>query len=502
MTRAIRLLAPWAKHLLAILLMIAPATFVFAQPDDKTAGDDERDPLLKHWQWMFEVRLPEKMDGPLVAVNLTPEVFGKVRMAGRRFDKDKFDPDRKDFGELPDLRLTDAKGKRVPFIVRTMNDTFRRADVFIRRTFNAAPSLKSRTYQASYELDNVQAPGHNEIEIHTTRNGNFRRKVEVFGDDNERFDNPKSILGKGKYVVYYDVDGKIVDVHKFRYDFMRYRFLQVRLHADDPTVDEEVPTITSIKVLQIIEVPGESVTEQASLDGPQQTRGEGGPGTSWFVLLQDRMPVDKLTFEVAGEPSERPMRIEVAEQNQAPFPIGIIEKNWRKPERGPNDPIPAKDDKGPMGIGGPRNDLEVRFFEVIARRLRFVVTDFANEPLRITNVKSTRWVRRLIFEKPDEAKYTFPLRLYAGHKDISPPGYHDFAKTVPANLKPVPPLGTLDKAQENPSYEPPPQTLSERRPDLVYWILTPACVVLLAILGLLAWQAIRRHDAKEAAPTT
>ena len=42
-------------------------------------------------------------------------------------------------------------------------------------TFNAAPSLKSRTYEISYQLGNVQAPGYNEIEIFTTQRGNFRR---------------------------------------------------------------------------------------------------------------------------------------------------------------------------------------------------------------------------------------------------------------------------------------------------------------------------------------
>src|SRR5262245_8396228 len=318
-----------------LLLLSVVSTRTFAQEPDQ-AGADERDPTLKNWQWLFELRMPEKADTKYVAVNLPPEVLGKARP------------------ELPDLRLTDAKGTRIPFTIRKMDDHFHRQEVQILRTFNAAPSAKNRYYQASYELANVQAPGHNEIEINTTRHGNFRRKVEVFGDENDRFETPKSILGKNKYVVYYEVDGKIVNVHKFRYDFMRYRFLQVRVHADDPSVDEEIPAITSIKVRQVVGVPGELTTEPATLDKQQQTRGDGGPGTSWYILLPDRVPCHLLTFDVSGESSERPIRLEVAEPNQSPMPIFVIEKNWNRPALQPVGPG-INDEK--------RVSMELRFNE-------------------------------------------------------------------------------------------------------------------------------------------
>src|SRR5262249_19793186 len=107
-------------------------------------------------------------------------------------------------------------------------------------------------------------------------------------------------------------------------------------------------------------------------------------------------------------------------------------------------------------------------------------------------------------EKPDPEKYTLPLRLYAGNKDITPARYDDFAqKKVPQGpLTPAPALGTLDKAQENPAFEPPQKTWTERYPLLAYFVLGAASVVLLILLGALVKQAISRHDAEAKIQTT
>jgi len=468
------------RMLSAILLLGMFATMTSAQDGADAAGEDERDSTFKHWRWMFELRLPEKIDTPYLAVDLPPDVFGKSRGA---LDKD---------GELADLRLADAKGTRVPFVMRPMNETFSTVDMPIQKTFNAAPNMKSRTYEATYDLG-MQPPTYNEIEIFTTQKGNYRRKVEVLGDDNEGFENPKSILGKNKYLVYYNVDGRIVDVHKFHFKDMRYQYLQVRVYADDPTVDEEIPTITNFKVRRVIATPGESATEQATLDKMQPTRGDGGPGTAWFIVFPESMPVHKLTFEVSSEASERPMRLEVAEENQAPLGVGIIEKNWRRPDKLPQGP-----DKLPQGLPEmQRNVLEVRFNEAVAKRLRLVITDFANPPLQLNSVKATRWVRKLIFEKPDETKITLPLRLYSGNTSVSRAGFQDLANKLAEPAKVALTSATLDSARENPSFEPPPKTLQERMPSLVYWVLGGASFVLLLILLALVKQAITRHDAAE-----
>ena len=115
----------------------------------------------------------------------------------------------------------------------------------------------------------------------------------------------------------------------------------------------------------------------------------------------------------------------------------------------------------------------------------------------MNGVKVTRWVRKLIFEKPDEKKYTLPLRIYVGHPTISKAGYQDFANKLGEQL-PAMNLVLVDKGQQNPAFVPPAKTVTEQFPWLIYVVLGVACVVLLGILGALVKQAIARHDAAEA----
>lgn len=465
-----------------LLLLALGAPRALGQPDENRAVDDDRDPTFKHWKTLFELQIHENAEGPFIALPISPEIFGKSQV-------DIFS---KDGGELRDLRLADAKGNRIPFDIRNMRSIFQRTDVRIKRTFNAAESLKSRVYEASYELENIGPQGHNEIEIHMVGGGrNYRRKVEVFADDNGKFTKPRALLGKGKYLVHYEVDGKIVDVRRFRYEFMQLPFIQVRVHADDVTVDEEIPIITDVKVRRTIESPGEYVTESANANGPELRRRDGFPATAWLVNLPDRIPCEKLVFEINGEPSEREMRLEVADEKQEPRPIFVTEWRWRKADpRAGEENIPNR---------APRYHLETQFEEVIARRIRLVVIDKANEPLNISNnVQATRAVRKLVFEKPDRAKTALPLRLYADNSAVGPPGYVDLRKKLselPLPWNPAPAIATqAGPAQPNPTYEAPPQPLHERAPWLVHVVLGAASLVLLLILAALVRQAIQRHD--------
>ena len=457
--------------LLAIWIIVSPA---FAQEDPDRAASDERDPLLVHWQWMQELRLPDKRDVPYLVLPITPAVFSRSQDG------------------LRDIRLADAKGNRIPYALRTMRPESKQTNLGARH-YDAGPSQKSRSYQVSLELAEAPPPGHNEIEIHTSGR-NFRRRIEVLGSDTDGFKDPQMLLDKKTYVVHFDVDGKTVELNRFRYDFKQFRHLRVRVFAD-ATVDEEIPTITNVIVRRSIVIPGAFVTEPANLGMQEQVRGDAGPGSAWMIEFPDSMPGadkkplsdktplaekrpwEKLTFEVDGPPSERPFRLQIANPNEPRQDIFGAEWRWRK--------------------DGDRQLLEISFPEVIARRLRLIVTDFANEPLQIRTVQATRCVRNLIIETPDEAKITLPLRLYSGNDKVAGANYV-LAQKLPVLLKPVPAVIDAGAVTPNPSYEPPPLTLHQRMPWLVYVVLAIASAVLAVILGGLAVQAIRRHDA----PTT
>lgn len=430
---------------------------------------------MVHWQWMQELRLPDRRDGLYLLVPITPAVFSRSQ------------------DDLRDVRLTDAKGNRIPYVLRVMRPQRKQIDISARQ-YDAGANPQSRSYQVSLELGEASPPGHNEIEIHASGR-NFRRRVEVAGADNEAFTDPQMLLEKKTYVVHYDVDGKTVELNRFRYDVKQFRHLRVRVYAD-ATIDEEIPTITKVIVRRAIEVAGAFVTEPATLGVQEQVRGDGGPGSAWMiefpevsadlnkkgflpkVSLPEKRPWEKLTFVVDGVPSERPFRLQVANPGEPRQDITGAEWRWRK--------------------DGDQQLLEISFPEVIARRLRLVVTDFANDPLPIRSVEATRCVRNLVIEQSDVAKSALPLCLYTGNAQASPANYV-LAQKLPVTLKPTPAAIDAGPVTVNPWYEPPPLALHERLPWLIYVVLGAASAVLAMILGFLARQASRRHDALAAA---
>ena len=138
--------------------------------------------------------------------------------------------------------------------------------------------------------------------------------------------------------------------------------------------------------------------------------------------------------------------------------------------------------------------LEITFKEeVAAKRLRLVVTDFANEPLNLRGVTVTRAAQKLIFEKPDLKKLLLPIGLYSGNEAVGAPNY-ELAGRLPVLLTPSPAAASLGEMQPNPSYIAPVPPLHERLPWLVYVVLGAACAVLLAILAVLSLQTIKQHD--------
>ena len=169
-----------------------------------------------------------------------------------------------------------------------------------------------------------------------------------------------------------------------------------------------------------------------------------------MIDFPDKMPCEKLTFELDGPPSERPFRLQIANPKEPRQDVIGAEWRWRK--------------------DGDRQMLDISFQEVIARRLRLIVTDFANEPMQIRSAQATRCVRKLIFEKPDESKFTGSFRLYTGNAKADPANYV-LAQKLPALLKPPPEVVGAGELDANPTYQPPPLTLHERMPWLVYVVL-------------------------------
>lgn len=447
---------------LAVLVVQLPlSTPLVAQPPDNEHGA-EREADFHAWQWHQQVHPPAPAAGRYAAFDVPPSVFGAASP------------------NLNDLRLGDATGARLPYALRVLRKEQKQQDVRIVHQFNAGP-VEAGYYQVTLELQDTGPPGYNDITIDTPGE-HFARKVEVYGADNSDFKSAPNILHGGNaksdpYLIHYDTERGVVDIRRLRFGYQRYRFLQVRVYRDVGT-QEAIPTINAVTVRRTIAVAGAYRTEPAQLGVRNFVRGEGGPGTAWFVDLGVPMPCERLTLQVAGEEVNRPFRLEIANPNEPRQDLGGIDWKWRK------DPNARY--------------LEASFAEVTARRFRLVVTDFDNPPLNILGAQYTSCVRQIVFETAAADKLTPPVWLYYGNPQANAPHY-DLERKLPAVLQPQPVAATLDEQRPNPDYQPPPQSLSQRMPWLVYVVLGAACAVLLGILAQLARHAIARSDAAMAA---
>lgn len=433
-----------------VALILTP---VAARPqEDDASGASESDPSLSAWQFFQDIQGIDKVESRYLALALPPEVFGKSRQ------------------DLSDLRIADARGTRVPYAKRELRPRYQRDPVRIARQFDEGKNEAKRYSQVNLELEDPGPQGHNEIEIKTP-GMDFRRRVQVLSSNNATFDNP--IVFLDRFLVRYAVDGRVLDLRTLHYPSQRSRYLQVRVYAD-PQADKDIPAIESVMVRRTISTPGTYGPWTPAQHEPRQAiRTESGPGSGWFITAGEPIPWEQLRFRTRDEEVERPFRLQIANPDQPRQDIGGVEWRWQR-------------------------DQEVRYLvadfpEVFASRLRLVITDYANPPLNIEEVEFRFPVRQIIFTL-DDKKLQRPLRLYYGNPSAGAPNY-DFQKRLPAEIKPPPATVTLGPREGNPAYRPPPPTLQERMPWLIYVILGIACLSLLAILTALARTVIRRHDA-------
>jgi hypothetical protein len=453
---------------LAALLGSALAWTAAAQGPKKVRDGEAPVPAsesLEAWPWRQELTVPEAGAGKLFEFTVPPGVFDKAR------------PD------LTDLRLADANGKRVPYALRVRRTELQQVPVKGQRPFNRTTNAAGKYAELSLALEDEGPVVHNEIEVNTSGT-NFRRAVQVYGGDTDRLGNAEKIADR--YIARYVVEGKVIDIRKVSYDLSRYPYLKVRVHAD-PSSKEETPSIESVIARRTTEVPGVYQTLPIQLGQREDVPGDGGPGSAWVIELPGRenVPWERLSFDVLEDAFVRPYRLEVANPDE---PRQVIARgDWR---RGTASQRP----------GGERRPLEIELpAAASARRLRLVVTDFSNPPLTVTSARSVIAARQVVFELPREKQYALPLRLYFGNPQATPPNY-DFARTLPARAPQQPVQASLSgPVERNPTYQPPPQPLSERWPWLIYLVLGAASLVLLGILARLARRVMARHDAGPAA---
>jgi len=370
--------------------------------------------------------------------------------------------------DLADLRLYSAQGREIPYALRIRRDVDEKREVG-GRVFNQARIGSAG--EVSMDLGD-SAGEHNAVEIETS-GSNFRRRVELEGGDAA---NEWRVLRASDVIFSFEAQNKVVESNRVSYPASRYRYLRVRVFADELS-DKEAPTITGVKAMMAVREKGELTTWAAPTPPYQLLRNQGSPASAWTIDLGARVPCDRLALEVDDDSFSRPFQVEAVDDPQNIRFVASGELTRR--------------------VGEARGPLLVAFEkEVYARRLRLLITDFSNRPLSVASIKPGAPERQLVFELKEPAAQ--PLRLYFGDLKSAAPHY-DFEKDLQSKLSTQPVRCEVGGVIENPSYKPEPLPLTERIPWLIYLVLTASSLALAMVLLSLARATLRTEpqQAKE-----
>jgi len=397
---------------------------------------------LSSWQYFKEIQIPVNPAG----------VFDFL------LDREMLD---RTSPEYADVRLYDAAGKEIPYVLRVRR-AIEAQEPFEAREFNR--SGVEGAVEASYDLGEASQE-HNQVEIQTAGN-NFRRMADVEGSSDGAH---WATLVTAGILFRFSADGRTAEQQTISYPVSRYRYVRVRVHRD-PQVDQSAPELGTVRIRRTVHQNGEIVSFPGRIEPREPDRDNGRPASVWRVDLGGRIPFERVTLAISEDSFSRPFRLDAVDDPVAPNVIASGELVRRE-----NQPP----------------EMNIEFTERPAARLKLTVTDDRNPPLTITGFTVGSAARQVIFEP---AGATGPIRVYYGNRKAVAPHY-DLAARLPSDVAPA--RVTLQEPRENPIYRPEPRPFSERSPWLVYVVLAAAAAVLAAIL-----LSLLRHSQMAPSPQT
>lgn len=434
---------------------------------DPAAGANEapkrNESTLREYPVFQPVRLPETEESSWLDVLLGPEVFSRARH------------------DLGDLRLFNAAGRAVPYALRVLETKYRR-DAVPANTFNRSVGPDG---SREISLDLSGAGEHNEVEINTPGR-EFRRRVVLEGSDDReewkqladefltRFEVEEVWLESKSGPEKPEPGRRIAEDRWLSYPPSRFRYLRVRVFQDPETDSKPVDDVR-VTVRRTVAIPGERITHPAELGQREPARADRAAASAWMLDLGgEAVPVSRLTVEIEDSEFVRNYRIKAGPPAEEIGPFtrfrSVTRGVWRRR---------AGEDTGPM---------VANFREVRAARLRLTIVDHGNPPLNVQSARYSAAARQVVFAR-DEVADSPKLRLYYGNPDGLPPAY-DFARNLPAELKPPPNRGSLGPRKKNPQFVPEPKPFTERWPGAIYAVLASVSVLLAGIVFAVGRRAI------------
>ena len=367
--------------------------------------------------------------------------------------------------DLSDLRLFDNSGREIPYALRVRReiDDSREIDAEI---FNSA-SVGDSDYEVSVDLGEDRGE-HNAVEISTT-GSNFRRRVVVEGSDTQ---SEWRTLKTSDVIFSFQAENKLVESKRVSYSPSRFRYLRIRVLADELSDTKDRPEIKEVRVIMSVREKGELVTWEVNVPSPQYQRYQGAPATMWAIDLGARVPVDRVAFDFYEQSFSRPFQIEAIDGQS----VRLVASGELTRSEGDDRPVVVTLNE-----------------EQRTRNLRLLVTDHSNPPLPLKMIEPSAPERQLVFELKEPV--VAPLRLYFGNSNIAAPHY-DFEKEAGNKLAAVTPARlTVGLSVPNPNYTPEPLPFTERVPWLIYLVLAASSIALALILISLAKKSLRASTA-------
>jgi len=372
--------------------------------------------------------------------------------------------------DLGDLRLFDAENHEIPYAIRVRKEVNEQKEFDV-QVFNKVTAGSST--EATIDLGENPSE-HNEVQIETA-GSDFRRRVTVEGSDSV---GAWKTLRSDAVVFAFQSDGKSVESNRVIYPASRYRYLHVRVSADELS-DHRAPDITSVKASMTLHEKGELTTWGLNVPSYQLLRNQGAYASSWIIDLGARVPCDRLTLSIAEPSFYRPFLVETFDDPQNPQLLASGNLSRRT---------------------GEANNSQVIIFdhEEHVRQLRLQITDYSNPTLSIEAITASAPARELVFEL--KRPQGVPLRLYFGNSKMPEPHY-DFEKEL-SRLKNVPVQSSVGNTNRNPLYTPEPLPFTERVSWLIYLVLAASSVALGWILFSLARRTVGKEGQKAEAAVT
>jgi Protein of unknown function (DUF3999) len=373
--------------------------------------------------------------------------------------------------DLADLRIYDGIGREIPYALRVRSE-IDDSKIITANIFNR--SFIGNSHEVSVDLGEDHGQ-HNAVEI-LTSGSNFRRKVMIEGGDSG---TDWRTLKTGDIIFGFHAQNKLVDSNRVNYSPSRFRYLRIRVMADELSDAGDRPYVNDVRVLMAVREKGEVVRWAVNVPSYQLLRNQGAPASAWSIDLGARVPVDRLELDFEDPSFSRPFQLEAIDGQD----VRLVAAGELTRRAGDDKPVMINFDH-----------------EEHTRNLRLLVTDYSNQTLSITSIQPGAAARQLVFELSEPASQ--PLRLFFGNQNVSAPHY-DFEKEFSTTKLSSPPARiSVSGTTPNPNYTPEPLPFTERVPWLIYLVLAASSIALALILISLARRSLRRVNESSKVPPT